>query len=33
MSVHFVLGDMLPTWYDAAISLFSVAKKPKTVNM
>ena len=33
MPVHFVLGDMLPSWYDAAISIFSVAQKPKTVKM
>ena len=24
----FILGDMLPTWYDAAVSLFTIATKP-----
>ena len=25
----FTFGDMLPTWYDAAISFFAVAAKPQ----
>ena len=25
----FVLGDVLPTYYDVAISLFSIATKPE----
>ena len=28
--VHFILGDKLPTAYDAGISLFSVAIQPET---
>ena len=31
--VHFILGDELPTVYDAAISLFSVATQPETNKM
>ena len=31
--VHFILGDKLPTVYDAAISLFSVATQPETNKM
>ena len=27
-NVMFILGDVLPTYYDAAISLFSIATKP-----
>jgi len=32
-SVVFILGDMLPTWNDAAISLFNFATKPKSAKM
>ena len=28
--VLFVLGDKLPTYYDAAISIYIVATKPKS---
>ena len=31
--VHFILADKLPTVYDAAISLFSVANQPETNKM
>ena len=31
--VHFILGGKLPTVYDAAISLFSVATQPETNKM
>ena len=33
MSIVFILGDKLPTWNDAALAIFSIAKKPKTVKM
>ena len=26
----FILGVVLPTWYDAAISLFAIAVKPQS---
>ena len=29
----FILGDMLPTWYDAAIFLFATAAKPRSGKM
>ena len=32
-TVIFVLGDVLPTYYDAAISIFSVATKPGSKKM
>ena len=31
--VAFVLGDKLPTYYDAAISIYIVATKPKSKKM
>ena len=33
VQLKFVLGDVLPTYYDAAISIFSVAVKPSTPKM
>ena len=33
VQLKFVLGDVLPTYYDAAISIFSVAVKPSTTKM
>ena len=33
VEVKFVLGDLLPTYYDVAISIFSVASKPGTAKM
>ena len=33
VEIKFVLGDKLPTYYEAAISIFSVASKPSTPNM
>ena len=33
VEVKFILGDVLPTYYDAAISIFSVASKPGTAKM
>ena len=32
-NVIFILGDVLPTYYDVAISLFSVATKPGSAKM
>ena len=32
-NLHFILGDKLPTIYDAAISIFSVATQPDTNKM
>ena len=32
-NVFFVLGDKLPTYYDAAISIYIVATKPKSKKM
>ena len=32
-NVIFILGDTLPTYYDIAISLFSVATKPGSSKM
>ena len=29
----FILGVVLPTWYDAAISLFAIAAKPQSGEM
>ena len=31
--LKFVLGDKLPTYYEAAISIFSVAAKPSSSKM
>ena len=31
--VKFILGDTLPTYYDAAISIFSSASKPNSAKM
>ena len=31
--IIFVLGDVLPTYYDVAISIFSVATKPNSAKM
>ena len=33
VEVKFILGDVLPTYYDAAISIFSVASKPGTAKI
>ena len=33
VEIKFVLGDVLPTFYDVAISIFSVASKPATSKM
>ena len=32
-NLHFILGDKLPTVYDAAISIFSVATQSETNKM
>ena len=33
VQLKFVLGDVLPTYYEAAIAIFSVAVKPSTPKM
>ena len=33
VELKFLLGDVLPTYYEAAISIFSVAVKPSTSKM
>jgi len=32
-NLYFVLGDKLPTTYDAVISIYSVATQPETSKM
>ena len=33
VKIQFVLGDKLPTYYEAAISIFNVASKPSSPKM